>query len=79
LYKVIIIIVIHFGKYFLNNIDINDFSASGASEYEIYFNYVNIYHKNNIIIRQLNWTNASSLNEYNKLCDYVSLHWYMRK
>jgi hypothetical protein len=68
-----------FWKIFLNNIDEKDFLTSGASEYEIYFNYVNIYHKNNIIIRQLNWTNASSLNEYNKHCDYVSVHWYMRK
>jgi hypothetical protein len=46
-----------------------------GDEYHIpYFN-----HKNNIIIRQLNWTNASTLNEYNKHCDYVSVHWYMRK
>jgi len=68
-----------FWEIFLNMININDFPASGASEYEIYFNYMNIYHKNHIIIRQLNWTNASSLNKYNKHCDYVSVHWYMRK
>ena len=68
-----------FWKIFLNNIDPNDFLASGASEYEIYFNYMNIYHKNDILIRQLNWTNASSLNNNNKHCDYVSVHWYMRK
>jgi hypothetical protein len=68
-----------FWKIFLNNIDTKDFLTSGASEYEIYFNYVNIYHKNDIILRHLNWTNASCLNEYNKHCDYVSVHWYMRK
>lgn len=68
-----------FWEIFLDMIDINDLLASGASEYEIYFNYMNIYHKNHIIIRQLNWTNASSLNDYNKHCDYVSVHWYMRK
>jgi hypothetical protein len=67
-----------FWKIFLNNIDKNDFLTSGASEYEIYFNYVNIYHKNDIILRQLNWKNASCLNEDNKNCDYVSIHWYMR-
>jgi hypothetical protein len=68
-----------FWEIFLNMINKNDFLASGASEYEIYFNYMNIYHKNHILIRKLNWTNASSLNDYNKHCDYVSVHWYMRK
>ena len=68
-----------FWKIFLNMIEPNEFLTSSASEYEIYFNYMNIYHKNNIIIRQLNWTNASSLNDNNKHCDFVALHWYLRK
>jgi len=45
---------------------------------KIYFNYMNIYHQNDIIIRELNWKNASSINDSNKECDYVSIHWYMR-
>jgi len=64
---------------FLNMVDSNDLLHSGASEYEIYFNYMNIYHKNDIIIRQLNWCNAANINNNNKHCDYVSIHWYMRQ
>ena len=60
-------------------VDSNDLLHSGASEYEIYFNYMNIYHKNDIIIRQLNWCNAANINNNNKHCDYVSIHWYMRQ
>jgi hypothetical protein len=67
-----------FWKIFINMVDHVDFSHSGASEYEIYFNYMNIYHQNDIIIRELNWKNASSINDSNKECDYVSIHWYMR-
>ena len=68
-----------FWKIFINMVDPVDFPHSGASEYEIYFNYMNIYHQNDIIIRELNWKNASSINNDNKDCDYVSIHWYMRK
>ena len=52
---------------------------SGASEYEIYFNYINIYHKNNIVIRELNWKNAPSISDDNMNCHYVSIHHYMRR
>ena len=68
-----------FWKIFINMVDRVDFPHSGASEYEIYFNYMNIYHQNDIIIRELNWKNASSINDSNKECDYVSIHWYMRR
>lgn len=68
-----------FWEIFLDMVEPKDFLRSGASEYEIYFNYMNIYHQNEMIIRKLNWTNASSINDSNKNCDYVSIHWYMRK
>lgn len=68
-----------FWEIFINMVDPTDFPHSGASEYEIYFNYMNIYHQNDIIIRELNWKNASSINDSNKHCDYVSIHWYMRR
>jgi len=67
-----------FWEIFINMVDSTDFPHSGASEYELYFNYMNIYHQNDIIIRELNWNNASSINDSNKHCDYVSIHWYMR-
>ena len=47
--------------------------GSGASEYEIYFNYLLKYHKEDIIIRALKW---KDLNHYNKNYDYVSIHWH---
>ena len=68
-----------FWEIFLNMVDPTDFPHSGASEYEIYFNYMNIYHQHDIIIRELNWKNAHSINDSNKHCDYVSIHWYMRR
>lgn len=51
---------------------------SGASEYELYFNYMLIYHKDICIIRQLNWTNKSHnyIINQNENYDYVSIcHW----
>jgi hypothetical protein len=50
---------------------------SGASEYEIYFNYMLKNHVNEIKIRKLNWINSNTLIT-NKDYDYISYHWYMR-
>ena len=52
--------------------------GSGASEYEIYFNYMLKYYPNHIIIRKLNWKNTCKL-ETDVNLDYISYHWYMRK
>ena len=55
-----------------------DVTDSGASEYEIYFNYMLKNYRNNVDIRQLKWCNTSIFNadaDY----DYISYHWYMRK
>ena len=54
-------------KYILN---------SGASEYEIYFNYMLKYHNDKIMIRNLSWRNA---NKIYKNYDYVSIHHYKRR
>ena len=68
-----------FWKIFLENIDINEFARSGASEYEIYLTFMNLYHVNDIVIRQLNWSDASQLDAQNtKGYDYVAIHWYHR-
>jgi len=70
-----------FWKAFLEQVDPNmrHGSYSGASEYEIYFNFMNNYHPNSFIVRQLHWTNAGRLeHELNKGYDYVSIHWYVR-
>ena len=52
-------------------------TASGASEYEIYFNYMLKYHPNKIKIRKLNYRNTNKL-ETNSNLDYISYHWYLR-
>jgi hypothetical protein len=50
--------------------------GSGASEYEIYFNYMLKYNNDNIEIRPLNWANSNNFENTN--FDYVSFHWYNR-
>ena len=62
---------------FLKCINKNNILGSGASEYEIYFNYLHIYHKNKFLIRQLKWKNTDIVindDDY----DYISCHWYLR-
>lgn len=54
-------------------------TGSGASEYELYFNYMLRYNLDKIKIRRLNWANVNKLNTQNKEnFDYVSCHWHMR-
>jgi hypothetical protein len=55
---------------------VTDFNESGASEYEIYFNYVFINYTNNVELRQLSWSNSQTLN-INSNFDYISCHWYL--
>ena len=59
---------------------VTDFYGSGASEYEIYFNYMLTFHGDKIQIRELKWKNCSEIlfNDYNDY-DYVACHYYMRK
>ena len=52
--------------------------GSGASEYELYFNHMNLKHPDKINIRQLNWINTNNLSTLESDFDYVSYHYYMR-
>ena len=52
---------------------------SGASEYELYFNYIFNNHNDKIKIRKLEWDNLNNWNKIHGQYDYVSLHWYMSK
>ena len=63
-----------FYNLFLKNV--TEVGGAGASEYELYFNYMLIYHKEEIVIRQLQWKNSATLQEGD--FDYISVHWYMR-
>jgi hypothetical protein len=69
-----------FYNVFLKNVEINDYEHSGASEYEIYFNFMLLKHPDKIIIRKLNWKNENNFDNIlsNKDCDYLSFHWYNR-
>lgn len=57
---------------------ITEKSGAGASEYEMYFNYMLKYNPDKIKLRRLNWKNTNKLDINNNL-DYISYHWYMRK
>lgn len=57
---------------------ITDTTSAGASEYEIYFNYMFQRHRDKVKIRDLVWTNTNSLSQLNSQFDYISYHWYMR-
>jgi len=66
---------------FLKTVDNNEILYSGASEYELYFNYICKWHPDRIIVRPLNFVNApvshkeylNSMSSY----DYASYHWYL--
>ena len=56
-----------------------DVNGSGASEYEIYFNYMLKNNNDKIKIRNLKWTNSNNLDYLdNSDFDYISYHWYSR-
>lgn len=65
---------------FLSNVSNNkkETMESGASEYEIYFNFMLKNHPEEINIRELKWDNTGILNTDSDK-DYISVHWWMRK
>ena len=65
-----------FWQVFLENV--TNIGGSNASEYEMYFNYMLIYHSDKLRIRPLNWANTSQLINDTRF-NYVSVHWHMRK
>jgi hypothetical protein len=71
-----------FWKVFLKLVDKDRYDSSGASEYEIYFNYMLIHHFDKISVRKLNWNNVTSLNNINEFIsnkyNYISYHYYLR-
>tara|TARA_Y100000816_G_scaffold204743_1_gene150954 strand:- start:142 stop:1851 length:1710 start_codon:yes stop_codon:yes gene_type:complete len=65
-----------FYEIFLDNVDRKFHSnGSGASEYEMYFNYILTYHKDEIIIRKLHWKDSKTLDAK---MDYISIHWHFK-
>jgi hypothetical protein len=69
-----------FWNIFIKSVHIADYEYSGASEYELYFNYMLQYHKDKMEIRILQWKeigNVNDLSVYNEY-DYITCHWYWR-
>ena len=66
-----------FWQAFLTCIDPREYRYSGASEYELYFNYMLLYNSNAITLRQLSWANVKSL-DLDLPHNYISYHWYTR-
>jgi hypothetical protein len=63
-----------FFNVFLESIDSTDKNDLKCSEYEIYFNFMCLYHPNNIIIRHLKWGNVLTLsNDVLEEYDYASI------
>jgi hypothetical protein len=57
---------------------VTEFTGSGASEYEIYFNYMLKNYSNHIEIRELDWIDSKSLDDIHSHYDYISYHWHSR-
>jgi len=65
-----------FYQAFLKHVAPSDYLYSGASEYELYFNYMRSRHPSEIVIRQLKWQDVEKLTDSD--CDFESVHWYWR-
>jgi len=53
------------------------YGTAGASEYELYFNFILTFHRDEIILRPLDWANVETLDltlDY----DYISYHHHLR-
>jgi hypothetical protein len=73
----------HFYIVFLRTVDIH--TLSGASEYELYFNYMCKTHRDKIQIRKLQHTDSSQGSSIHTTAamlkekyDYISFHWFLR-
>lgn len=68
-----------FYQVFLDQVDAAERDASGASEYELYLNFVMRVHGEEVVLRPLQWANVPRLSpETMANCDFVALHWYNR-
>jgi len=70
-----------FWKVFLASVNTNDYRYTGASEYEIYFNFARIFHPDKIALRKLKTCWEKSLDKIHRYqqenYDYVSFHAWM--
>ena len=55
--------------------------GSGASEYEIYLNYIIKYNSDRMCLRRLNWIEhkrVKDISQFKEKYDYISLHHYLK-
>jgi hypothetical protein len=57
------------------------YSFIGASEYELYFNYLMHFHEDKVCLRKLSFINSTEMipQHTNSHYDYFSYHFYLRK
>jgi len=67
-----------FWKIFLDKVS-RPIPSAGASEYEIYFNFMLQYHPSNMHIRKLSWLDCASLSYAQPHHDYVAVHHWVRE
>jgi hypothetical protein len=70
----------HNGEPFYNIFlkSVTDYYTSGASEYEIYFNFIQQRHPSDIQIRYLKYINTNDISKKHEDYDYLSFAHYMR-
>lgn len=66
-----------FYNVFIKQVNTTDFINSGASEYELYYNYMLKFHSDKIMVRPLKWDNLRKLSN-SGINDYESIHWHSR-
>ena len=67
-----------FWMVFIKMVDEPNYQGSGASEYELYFNYIIKKYPEKIILRELKWNNVTSNHsDFNMDMDFISLCWYI--
>ena len=67
-----------FFETFLKVISSDQAHNCGASEYELYFNFMLIYFPEKITLRQLKWKNSIHF-QNDEDHHFVSAHWHMRE
>ncbi len=67
-----------FWRAFMDCVAPDEYTRSGASEYEIYFNYMLINHRSSIVLRPLRWENVFWVDTTLDL-DYISAHEWMHQ
>jgi len=72
----------HNDKFYNIFLKMVEFLYAGASEWEIYFNYIFKFHNDTVEIRELKWKNSGSLDDIyvnDSNYDYISYHYYLRE